>query len=224
MLPANIAGILILLAAFAPGYAWIKIAETRILRPQRSALLETVELGLVGASATLIATAVVALVDSVLGLGMADLGRWTSEGSDYFEDNPTRILATVAAISVISLLGTWGAARIAYRQYPPIFGPERSVWTDVLARSGEAASKALQRSAFLAATLKDGRIIEGFLFSFPAGPTDEVGEVALQAPIFVRQSSTSPRMSLPDIQFLILLLSEVTDIGVRYEDVKVENT
>lgn len=220
MPPTNIVSILILLAAFAPGYAWLKVVEARTLRTERSVLLETVELGLVGATCSLLAAAAIGLVDSLFDFGTADLGRWAAEGAQYFEDHPTQVLVTVALIAIISISGAWSMARFVYRKYPPVFGPERSVWTDVLARSGTAASKDLNRAAFLAVTLKDRRIFEGFLFSFPTGPTDAVGEIALQAPVFLRDTPTSARMSLPDTQFLILLVSEITDIGVRYENVK----
>jgi hypothetical protein len=51
-MPTDVVGIIVLLPAFAPGFAWIRIAETRTLHAERSALLEAAQLGLVGVVAT----------------------------------------------------------------------------------------------------------------------------------------------------------------------------
>lgn len=132
-------------------------------------------------------------------------------------------MSTLAVIALISIMAAWGAARFVYRNSPAIFGPERTVWTDVLARSGEVLEGGANQVAFIAARLKDGRIFEGVLFSFPAGPTDEAKELALQAPIYVRDSPSSQRVRIPDSEFLILLLTEITDVSVVYVNAKMAN-
>lgn len=75
MVPTSLVGVLVFLAAFAPGFVWVRVAEARTLRADRSPLFETVELGFVGATASLIAAALVGLTDAWLDLGSADFGR-----------------------------------------------------------------------------------------------------------------------------------------------------
>lgn len=222
-MPTTVVGLIVVVGAFAPGYAWIRVAEARKLRADRSPLLETVELGLVGAAATLISAAAVGLISESFAVGLADLQHWALQGSLYFENHPVKVLLTLAAIVVLSTFSAWAAARVAYRRYPPVFGPERTVWSDVLAGSGQLVGEGVARTAFIAARTKDDRIIEGYLFSFPSGPSDTVSEVALQAPIFVRDTPRAERVKVANTQFLLLLVTELKELAVRFEDVKVRS-
>lgn len=221
-MPSTLLGVVVLLATFAPGYAWVRVAEGRRLRAPRSPLLETVELGLIGAVATLGAATVIAAAATVVP-GFADMGRWAANGSKYFAAHPLPVLLTLAATTATSVAGAWVAATVLYRKHPKSFGPERSVWADVLATSGTRTKDGLTIVAFLAVTTKDGRIFEGYLRSFPTPASSKVDEIALQGPVFLRDPSEADRVEIANVEFLILMTAEITDVAVRFDRVKTES-
>lgn len=120
----------------------------------------------------------------------------------------------------MALLGTWGIARLAYHGRPALYGPEITVWSDVLEKSGTRVDANQVEVAFVAARMVDGRIIEGFLRSFPSGPSSPVDDMGLQAPIYVRHDPKSPRKKIGQTQFMILRLAQVVDVSVRFEKVR----
>ena len=218
MLPANLVGILVFFAAIFPGFAWVRVAETRALRASRSPLMEMLELASVGATCSIAAAACMGGLTKIVPV-FADLDRWATDDS-YFRNNQFRVLLTVVVVLGMSTAISWFAARVVYRNQPRVFGPERTVWTDVLAESGRTLEGGMLRVAFLAVRLSDDRLIEGYLYSFPAGNTDTVEEVALRSPIFVRDSPTMDRVRVANIEYIIVRTSEVKEISVSFEDVE----
>jgi hypothetical protein len=88
MAPKNLLGLLLLVAAFSPGYVYLRFAERWHTRPTRSALLEGVELVSIGALiSSLVALAITAIGDIT---GWLDTNRLFSTPRRYVAEQPMR--------------------------------------------------------------------------------------------------------------------------------------
>jgi hypothetical protein len=221
MVPSTLLQVVLLIALFAPGYVWVRVAEVRRPRPERSGLFETSEFAVVGVCASAAALGVAILISSFFPQVFAEPEAWASSGWEYARQHLVEAASSTVLVLAIALGGTWALARFLHRNLPPLYGPERTVWSDVLGRSGTRVDDMHSEVAFLAAHMIDGRIVEGFLRSFPSSTSSPVEDVALQAPIFIRKNEGSPRTKIESTDYLILRLSQVADVSVRFEERRV---
>lgn len=211
MLPANFVGLLLLLAALAPGYVYVRVAEQRRSRPDRSALLETAEFLVIGAASTTVAVLVlVALAERTDDL-VIDLPRWAREGSTYLEVRPYAVARSVGAVLGGACGLAYLGARFIHRGQPPNLVPGVTVRAAVFEPAGRPG-----RRAWVAVHRKDGSVIEGYLLAYPTGGSD-AQEIALQKPIGLTPSGDR-RSLVAGVDCVLVAAEEITMVGVRIED------
>ena len=209
MIPGNLVGLLLFVLAVAPGWVWVRVAERRQVLPDRSTLLE---------AAQLVATGVVfttAAAIAVLGIGtgvgwLPDLREITAVGSTFLYEEPYRSGLTLVAILGLSLVGAYGAARIVYRGQEPSLVPAGSVWRDVFGEGGAG------RPIFVSTTLVDGRVVDGYLYSYSTDADGGDQDLALQEPIHVWSGEPAQRMRVPAHR-AVLRAEQIVAMWVRYD-------
>lgn len=213
MFPDGVVAVLVFVVAAAPGYFFVRLEESRALRPFRSALMQAAELVVVGVGSTIGSLILTFAVWRLLvGENPVDLELWAEEGHVYLEERVYRVVTLVLLTIAGSNLLAVGSALSVHKGRPPQYQPGHTVWVDVL---GKDASKT---NVFLSMRLKDGRLLEGFLYSFQTDASPEGILIALQTPIFVTLSKGS-RQRLQHTDRVVVRTQDVIDIGIRYEPV-----
>src|SRR5437588_3070987 len=110
MIPGTFLGVAILLGVIAPGYAYLRVAERRGVRPGRSPVLELAELAVSGTIATVASVVVVLFIGSILDNVFVDLAVWARSGSTYVANNATSAARCAAAVFILSLIVAGGMA------------------------------------------------------------------------------------------------------------------
>lgn len=211
MIPSSLVGLILLVAAIAPGYFYVRIAERRQVRPVRSAFLEAAELVVIGTVATTLAVGVAALCNELRPGVLLDLGAWASQGAPYLRSHPFPALWTAWFILGLSSIGAGGVAALIHGGRENSLVPGGSVWRDVFQPGGANCA------IFVSVHLEDRSVVEGYLLSYPVGLTDRL-DIALQAPIYVIDPA-GQRHQVPNVERTILCQEEVVRLGVRYEPV-----
>lgn len=209
MIPGSFVGLLLFVLAVAPGWLWIRVAERRQVRPDRSALLETAELVATGVVFTTIAAIAVVVVGTGVGW-LPDLREVTAVGSTFVHDEPYRSGLTVVAVLGLSLAGAFGAARFVYRGREASLVPAGSVWRDVFGEGGEG------RPIFVSTTLVDGRVVDGYLYSYSTDADGGDRDLGLQAPIYVWSGEPPERVRVPAHR-AVLRAEHMVAMWVRYD-------
>lgn len=211
MIPDTLLGLVLFAAAFGPGYAFVRVQEQHEPRPERSPLLEAVELVVVGAVTTS-AVAIVVFTISVES-GLLDPEQFAADAIAYSLSNPWSGFLPIFAILVISPLFAHLIAWLMFRDEEPSIRPG-SAWFRVLGRRKQDAA------AFVTVDLRDGSAAFGQLSTYTVDPELDNREVILYAPIKVRRPAVDEPgswMSTTD-EFLILQARDISSIGVKYVD------
>jgi len=190
VIPDSLAGLLLFAASIGPGYVYIRVAERRRPRAERSQLLEAAELLVLGA---LITTVVAMLVVSVAQqVGLVDVATVHREGLDYLLLHPVRGFATLGAIFGLSYLGGGLVGWVAHLGEQASQQPG-TVWRDVFGQKKET------NDAWATVELRDGRFLQGQVVSYTLDVSSEPRELALAAPLISGASGapTSSRFRTP---------------------------
>ena len=209
MIPASLVGLTLFVLAVAPGWVWVRVAEKRQVRPDRSPLLEAAELVVIGVIFTTVAAAVVA------GFGngnswIPELRELTARGSTFAQEEPYRTAATAAMVFALSLAAAYGTARFVHRGKEASLVPAGSVWRDVFGEGGEG------RPIFVSANLVDGRVVDGYLYSYSTDAGGADRDLGLQAPIYVWSGEPLERRRAPADR-TVLRAEQIAAMWVRYE-------
>jgi hypothetical protein len=210
VIPGNLVGLILFLAAVAPGYVFVRTSERFRARPGRSALLEAAELLVIGAACTTIASLIAVGLAEWLGGGFLDIPAWAEQGNDYLRGEPYRLAWSVGFVLLVASAAAFGLAHLANRGRTGDIVLGVTVWSGAF----EAAGHKGQR-AWLTAHLHDGRIVEGYVKGYPTGASD-VQALALQRPITVTETNGS-RALVPGTNLVIIDAGQIAMIGVRYE-------
>lgn len=177
-MPSNLFGLAVLIAALAPGWAYLQAYRRHALRDARSATTEIVEMCAVGALATLTA-ALLVLAAAQMTPGLVTF-ETLLKGSSALRRSAGAAILSAAAILILSLTGCIGLGTLLGRRKPHRVGT---------VREGTVFVKALtQRSSqghkpFLRVELKDGRLVEGNLLFVSANEDPARRDLVLQKPI-----------------------------------------
>jgi hypothetical protein len=129
VIPSTVLGLVVLAAAFGPGYIFIRVEEQRRPRPERSALLETAELIVIGGLASTVAFAAVA--------GVAAHTRWLNEqklaahATEYLLSHASRFAVLLLITLLLSCAASYVAAIALFHRYPATI-KAHSAWDQVL--------------------------------------------------------------------------------------------
>ena len=208
MIPDTTVGLVVFLAALGPGYVYIRIAEKRRPRPERSGLLEAVELIVIGAAASTVALLVTVWLADVVGAINAHA--LASQLTPYFHRNTLAVVGLVLVVLVVaySLAGT--IAWLIYRRESVSIRPAGTSWYDAFWESRPARSDVV----VVTVELRDQRRIIGVLRSFSTGLEDS-RELGLCAPIGV-QAGPRAKPTTTDDRFIVLREADVLAVSGRY--------
>lgn len=203
---AALASTLLVGIVLLPGLAWLWIAERRIPRTARPGALAVAEASGIGTAATLVTS----LLFFVLGSWLEwpfDFGTWLSHPASFRTDlvrNPVGLAAVLVAEPVLAAVGAGSFATWVHRK-KPVFAPGSTVLHEVLGGAGAELS-----TRFVAVTMRDGRVIEGWMGSYSTDPAERF--LSLAAPIHVTAADGAASGAASDE--LIVNLDSVVDIGV----------
>lgn len=207
MIGNSLVGLLLFAASLGPGYVYVRVAEQRHPRVQRSALVEAVEMvSLGGAFSVLSALLVLALGDAFHALDASALGL---DANAYLFDHPARVLGSLTVFLALSYLGALGAAKLVHRESEAVFKPARHVWQEVFWWNRSSPT----HETLTLVELRDGRRVAGPLAAFTS-ELDENREIALKAPIYT--SGLDGSMELLSDDFLTLREADVLYVSGRY--------
>jgi hypothetical protein len=176
MLP-NAPFALLVLLALLPGWLFVRLAERRGPRPQRSPLAEFLELAAVGFSAIVISALIVAGLSFIIHPWLFNLEAWAHERHQYLGNHLGAALASTALGIGLSCVLVIALYLIIYGRHSAGFKPGSSVWVDCL----EGAPKGMQN--WVGVHRHDGSLVEGLLLSYPAGSDETAREISLTKPI-----------------------------------------
>lgn len=180
MIPGSITALLLFVAGLGPGYVFLRTAETRRPHPDRSDLLETIEILGIGLLVTAFGALVALLAGAVFPHVLVEGNDWLSGGNDYLRSEVLRPIRSAALTLAIAVVLAWGFPRLLYRKAGKRLAVGISAWQRYLDGEEEVAKWAQ-------ALMRDGRIVEGVVDSFTfdvSTPTDD-RELALVPPFFV---------------------------------------
>ncbi|MFD8288627.1 DUF6338 family protein [Streptomyces lavendulae] len=207
-MPTTFTALAVLLAAAAPGYAFVRIVEIKVPRRRRSSVMELVDLVCVGAAGSVVA------VLAVLVLAR----HWTAllplegllRGTSYVRPHIWQaIWSGMLALTVSVCLSSAAGLGETWRRR----SATRSTSASALHRVAETTPSGLH--PFLAVHLADGRVWEGFLKGMDdeRGPLGE-GDLVLQGPLAVTVP-TRGRVRHP-AQFVVLPGSQIVLVYGSY--------
>jgi hypothetical protein len=179
VIPTTLAGVVLFLAGIGPGLFYVRQEESRVARGERSALLEVVELLVIGAVVTTLWAAIVWLI--ARETGWIDPTSLRQRPGAYVVDHPVRVASALLAVFMFSCGTADIAARIRYRGQTIAHYPG-TVWQKMLAAPPNMR-------VWATVELKDGRSIQGRVEGFTLGASDGRRDLALGAPL--RERSTS---------------------------------
>lgn len=204
-MPESVVGLLLLFAALAPGFVWVRVAERRTAQPERSTLLETAQLVSVGGLCSLASAALALWVASELGV--IDVGAVQRQGATYALLHPLRAFVVLAAAAVVALLLAWVAARLAYSGERPSLHPG-TTWRQVLGAEKE-------RAAVATLGLRSGRIVQGVVIAYEITEPTQPRDLAIGQPI-VDVSPITGETSPIAGGALLLSEDEITWMSLEY--------
>ena len=184
-MPDTLIGLLVALAGVAPGYIFVRQAERREPRRERSTLLEAAEMLLIGGSST--AVSILLVLSLAQAISYLDLPALLEEPTHYFGVQPQRVLVAGCAVLAVSYSLSWVAATLIFRGRPPNIHPNYSVWRAVISEASRTSGDAMA-----ALEMKDGRVVSGFVHSYTLDPDSDVREIALKEPIYARTAGSAP--------------------------------
>jgi Family of unknown function (DUF6338) len=202
VIPGSALAVVFVVAAFGPGYLYLRVAERRISRAERSGLVEAVELAVIGAFASTLALLAVAAIAQAAGL--LDIYRFAADPHHYWVNHPLRILWLIAVVLACAYGMAYLAARFVHRRATPSIRPG-SGWTEIFLGARRDNPNLGVR---ITAELRDGRRIEGTL----GGHTTEKGEnreLCLFAPLRVKTGPEADTETLEAETFIFLRESDI---------------
>lgn len=206
MIPGTLLGALFLAACLVPGFVFVRVAERRRAQPERSTVIEVVELAGVGA-ATSLAAAMVVLGVAATWWGTLDSKAFADDPGTYVLLHPFRGLGPVLAMLTLSCLLAWLAALVVFARRESVFEPGGSVWAQVLWHDLPKPN----HLPLLTVELKDGRRVIGVARSFTYEFT-ESRELALGSPLAVQLRADKPLINSDDA-FIVLRENEISSIA-----------
>jgi hypothetical protein len=167
---------LLVLAALLPGWIFVRLAERRAPRPERSGLSELVELAAVGFSTVALSVLAAAGLSWTRLPGLFDVRAWAIYRGDYLGQHLGAALLSALLIVVISSILAVALFFQIYRRKPPGLRPGSTVWYDTLGRPPSS------EQPWVGVHRVDGSLIEGLLHSYSYSD-EEATAIALRSPM-----------------------------------------
>jgi hypothetical protein len=174
LVPSTVLGIVAFVAAVGPGYLYVRLAERREPQQERTRLKEAAELTVIGALASMVGLSVALAIGREISL--IDVNVLAIDPGRYLVLHPWRALGLLSLIAAVSYGGVFAVSKVLekrsdkdqlvpYSAWYALFGEKRPPGHGVRAAVG----------------LRDGRVIEGNLYSYtPEAVRDR--DIVLHAP------------------------------------------
>lgn len=209
MVPSSFLGLILFAASLGPGFVYLRVAERKAPRAERSALAEAVEMLAIGSLASLAAALVVLIAGDLVGV--LDTKQLSTRGANYFLDEPTRGLGSLLAAFALAYFAAWGAATLVHAGQEATNAPSGNAWQQAF-RLNKASTKDV---AVVTVELRDGRKVVGVLGHFTS-ELREGRELCVVAPIAVQASGAGNPLTKTEDQFLVLREADVLYVSGRY--------
>lgn len=195
-----------------PGLIWLWTSEKRIPRTARPGALAVAEVSGIGTAATVVAS-----------LLLFVMGSWTEWPFDFrnWVASPETIrcelarhplnLGAAVLVELVIAGSLAGAVAVFIHRKKPVIAPGSTVLHETL---GTGAGKELS-TKFVAVTMRDGRLIEGWVGSYPADATERF--LSVTAPIYVTEPGETERSQAASDE-VIVNLDSVVDIGIATDE------
>lgn len=211
MISDTLLGLVAFAATAGPGYVFVRLAERREPRHDRSALQEAAELVLVGGLAT--ATGLLVSLAIWEDVRLVHSGTLANDVGQYLLAHPLRSLVVLATALAVSYSAVWVLARLLFGTAEDI-RPSDSAWYAAFRRQAPEGYGVLAT-----VTMRDGRAFTGALSSFTVPPEKE-REILLNAPanrpIYLQDADGIREMT---DAFIIIQSSEILFLSGVYETV-----
>lgn len=206
MSSAALASTLLVGIVLLPGLVWLWVSERRIPRTARPGALAVAEASGIGAAATLMTSFLLFALGSWLEWPFA-FGDWVSHPAAFAVDLGRSPVGVAFVLLAEPLLAAFGAGVLAawIHRKKPVIAPGSTVLHEAL--GGDTGDE----TKFVAITMKDGRIIEGWMGSYPTDPAERL--LSVTAPIYVTDPG-EPVSSEAKADQVIVNMDSVADIAV----------
>jgi hypothetical protein len=216
VIPSTLVGLVVFAASIGPGYVWLRVAEQRHARPQRSQLIEAAELVFVGGFASAVSVLIVLVIAEATGC--VDTLALAEDGGAYLLQSPARGIAAFLVALVIAYIGAYVAAQLGFWREPPTLEQGYSAWHKLLAPGGPLPANRLtvDRLPYATVGLRNGTALAGYVFAYtvePNSPQDR--ELALAAPLKLRGPNEAAFRDVED-QVVIVYGSDLELLSVKY--------
>lgn len=212
MIPNNLVGLVLFAASLGPGYVYVRVAERRDPRADRSALVEAVEMVSIGAMASLVGALVVLAVGDLTDLLKAQ--QIARDPTAYLVAEPVRGLSALLLLFALAYLLAWAAARAVHRRRAAAHVPGTTGWWEMFHRLRPSED----HLTFVIVELRDSRKVGGVLRSFTS-QHDDNRELVLGRPIGVA-TTKNPKFVRTDDEFLIVREQDVLYVSGQYREGK----
>jgi hypothetical protein len=207
MLP-NAPFALLVLLALLPGWLFVRLAERRGPRPERSSLAELLELTAVGFSTIAVSALAVVGLSLVIHPWLFDVRAWAHERNRYLGDHIGPALASITLGLVLSCVLVVLLYLVFYGRRSAGFKPGSSVWVDSFGNAPK------DQQNWLGVHRRDGSLVEGLLLSYPAGSDEDAREISLTKPIRLTPRGGEPVFL--SIDRVVIPGREITAITVMH--------
>jgi hypothetical protein len=209
VIPTTALGLVVFLAALGPGYVYLRVVERRGVRPERSGLLEAVELAVVGAFASTVATlAVLSLADAANVINIHIL---SGDPQHYVEDHPLRLLWLIAVTLLTGYTLAWAGARLIHLRTEASIVPGGTAWGNVFRAELPHPYDVVR----VTAELRDGRKLTGPLGGFTTDADDD-RELCLAYPILVQLPDSGAETTKLEDDFVVVREADILAISGTY--------
>jgi small nuclear ribonucleoprotein (snRNP)-like protein len=175
VIPGTLLGLAAFAASVGPGYLYVRRAELREPRLERTPLREAAELLVIGA--TLSAFAVLLTIAIGDHWGFIDPARLLNDPVAYVLAEPFNLVAGLALTLAMSYGAAFSLAELMYMGKPRDVAPEDTPWIAAFRRDLPKGY-----GAYVTVGLKDGRTITGALRAVPTHGSVASEDVYLTAP------------------------------------------
>lgn len=206
MIPNSVFGLVVIATILGPGYVFLRIAEQRNPRPDRSALLEVTELVTVGGVSTAISATLGLLVAHWLGMNLHALAK---HGTDYALTHLSSVAALLFAVLIGSFILAATSSLAVHRNLPSSIHLH-SAWHEVLRRQKGG------KSPYATVELRDGRVVAGpvAFYTVEEAPP-ECRDIVLLRPIRAAPKVGQDFVEVNDHR-LVLRGSDIAALGIQY--------
>lgn len=199
------------LLALLPGWIFVRLAETKSERPDRSQLAELLELAAVGFSTIAVSALAVASLSIAKSFSwLFNIEAWAHARNQYLGDHLGAALVSMTLIIILSCVLAVGLffALHGRRSGDGIFSAGGTVWVAALTTAPIGMMNAI------GVHHHDGTIVEGLFLGCTAGTGDGPREVSLTAPIRVTPANGEPYAT--PVNRIVILDTEIAYMTVRH--------